>query len=134
MSEGLNGAELFKLFMHPKATVAEIAAMDLETLTSKVKYRRRRKVPPGAVSPATTDEEIARAILAYARGALTDTSTVAPIEEQPPGEQALVCPTCGMTNSADCLFCLNCGTMLEVAGVGPSLEQPPPAARRRKRK
>jgi hypothetical protein len=128
MSEGLNGAELFKLFMHPRATVAEIAAMDLETLTAKVEYRRRRKVPPGAVSPVTTDEEIARAILAYARGALPGTATVAPVEEQAPGEQALVCPACGTANSVDCLFCLNCGTMLEAGRTLPGIERREPEA------
>jgi hypothetical protein len=41
--------------------------MDLESLTRSVAYRRQKKIPPGAVSPNMTDEQIARAILEYAQ-------------------------------------------------------------------
>ncbi len=72
MSETLNGAELSHLLLGRGTTATEIAAMDLEALTQKVAYRRKKKVAPEAVDPAMTDEQIARAILDYARSEPTD--------------------------------------------------------------
>jgi uncharacterized protein YjbI with pentapeptide repeats len=71
--EPLDGEALFHLLVHPRATAGEIAAMDVEALTQSVAYRRKRKVAPGAVDPALTNEGIAEAILGYVRAAPPDT-------------------------------------------------------------
>jgi hypothetical protein len=71
--EPLDGEALFHLLVHPRDTKGEIAAMDVEVLTKKVAYRRKRKVAPGAVDPALTNEGIAEAILGYVRAAPPDT-------------------------------------------------------------
>jgi hypothetical protein len=68
----LDGAELFAVFMHPRATAAEIASLDVDALTKEVTYRRKKKAAPGAVDPTLTDEQIARAILDYVRTAPFD--------------------------------------------------------------
>jgi uncharacterized protein YjbI with pentapeptide repeats len=67
MSETMTGAELARLILRSGATAVEVAAMDLESLTGSVAYRRQQKIPSGAVSPSMTDEQIARAILEYAQ-------------------------------------------------------------------
>ena len=67
MSETMTGAELARLILRRGTTAAEVAAMDLESLTRLVAYRRQKKIPSGAVSPNMTDEQIARTILEYAQ-------------------------------------------------------------------
>jgi len=117
MSTTTNGATLFKLVMHPRATAEEVVALDLEILTQKVAYRRRRKVPKGALDPTWTDEQIARAILDYARSE-AGAKSAAPGFASPTGPErdldgeSLVCPDCGGANPPDCLFCLRCGALL----------------------
>jgi hypothetical protein len=107
MSETLSGEELFDLVMHPRAKVEEIATLDLEALSQKVRYRRRKKVPKGALSPFLTDEQIARAILDYARCAMGK----APIA-QPPASVGAVCPDCGGPSLSEDIFCVGCGALL----------------------
>jgi hypothetical protein len=68
----IDGARLFDVLMHSRATAGEIASMDVEELAHSVAYRRRKKVAPGAVDPALTDRRIAEAILDYARQAPPD--------------------------------------------------------------
>jgi hypothetical protein len=72
MSETMTGSELARLFLRRGTTEAEVAAMDLESLTRSVAYRRQKKIPSGAVSPNMTDKQIARAILAYAQSDPSD--------------------------------------------------------------
>ena len=67
MGEELGGAELFELLMRPETTIGEVAEMDLGTLAQKVGYRRKWKAQRKAISGALTDEQIAQAILDYAR-------------------------------------------------------------------
>jgi hypothetical protein len=67
MGETTNGVELSRLLLHRGTTAAEIASMELEILTHRVGYRRKRKVPPDAIDSALTDEQIAKAIRDYAR-------------------------------------------------------------------
>ena len=59
----IDGGELFDVFVAHGVTREEIASMDLETVTQHV--REMRTADPDLL--ALTDEEIARAILKYAR-------------------------------------------------------------------
>ena len=117
MSKLMSGAKLFELVMHPRATVDEIVALELEVLTQKVAYRRRRKVPKGALDRTWTDEQIARAILDYARseagGRFAASGVASPGGPKPVlNGESVVCPDCGGSNPPDCLFCLRCGALL----------------------
>jgi hypothetical protein len=67
MTETVTGVELARLILRRGTTAAEVAAMDVESLTRLVEERRPKEVPRGAVSPSMTDEQIARAILEYAQ-------------------------------------------------------------------
>jgi ribosomal protein L40E len=70
--EASDGARLFASLLPSSVTAGEIAGKDVESLTRFVAHRRRTKVAPGAVHPALTDEQIADAILDYARSAPPD--------------------------------------------------------------
>ncbi len=107
MTDTLSGRDLFDLVMHPRAAAEEIAALDLDALTQKVAYRRRKKVPKGALSPSLTDEQIARAILDYARAAIGQASLA-----QPPHSVGAVCPECGAHSLPADIFCVQCGALL----------------------
>ena len=61
--QGIDGGELFDLFTAHGTTRAEIASMDLATATRHVHEMRAEDVDDLGL----TDEEIARAILKYAR-------------------------------------------------------------------
>jgi hypothetical protein len=67
MSETMTGAELARLILRRGTTAAEVAAMDVESLTRWVEERRPKEVPRGTVSPSMTDEQIARTIMEYAQ-------------------------------------------------------------------
>lgn len=82
MSERLNGAELFNLFMHPEATAGEVARMDLEALARKVAYRREKKVTQDANNADLSDDEIAQTILDYAHSVPPNTKVIPPREER----------------------------------------------------
>jgi hypothetical protein len=107
MSETLSGEELFDLVMHPRATVEEIATLQLEALTKTVAYRRRKKVPKGGLSPSLTDEQIARAILDYACRA-----TGKVFFPRPPSAAWGACPDCGEPSQSEDIFCVHCGALL----------------------
>jgi hypothetical protein len=71
----MSGSELFRLFVHPRATRGEVAALSLDKATQMIEYRRNKlRKEPAVAALKMTDEQIARAILAYARGPETGTS------------------------------------------------------------
>jgi hypothetical protein len=72
MTETVTGVELARLILRRGTTAAEVAAMDVESLTRLVEERRPKEVPRGTVSPNMTDEQIARAILEYAQSDPSD--------------------------------------------------------------
>jgi hypothetical protein len=89
MSETLNGAELARLILPRGMSAEEIAAADPEALTQTVAHRRRtRRTVQDAVDPALTDEQIAGAILDYARAAPPDV----PDDQSPPAKSRKASP------------------------------------------
>jgi hypothetical protein len=117
----LDGAQLFRMFNDPGTAPADITALDPHTLSRKVADLRQTQVPYMTVLADVTDEEIARAILAYAREAAARPPEAA-VEPGKSCEPALPCPRCGSLNPTDSLFCESCGAA--VAEVKPEAEVP----------
>lgn len=74
-------ADLYKAFVNPRASKAEIAALSPERATEMVAYRRKRKVSPKMRDLPLSDERIAEAIVRYAQCAPSTQEDHSPVEE-----------------------------------------------------
>ena len=67
-SRKLSRADLYHLFVPVGATMDSIAAMSLDDLTAIVEFRRQEEMLRKVPGVPADDEEVAQAILDYARG------------------------------------------------------------------
>jgi hypothetical protein len=74
-------ADLYKAFVNPRVSKAEIAALSPERATEMVAYRRKRKVSPEMRDLPLSDETIAEAIVRYAQCAPSTQEDHSPVEE-----------------------------------------------------
>jgi hypothetical protein len=70
----MTGSELFDLFMASHVNPSEVALMDLDAISIKVRDERQRV--PELAALMMTDREIGQAILDYARAQLPDERTM----------------------------------------------------------